>query len=153
MSGLREYLENMVELHQSMRSGKLPRGYRYLCMEEYILREGRPMEVGVWPKWMKRGRLKECYRNAFNLMLHFGYTYCEGYAVSMIPTMHAWCLDKDGKVIDPTWRDKGKWGRQGKEYYGITFDCAQVVEITTRRRCYGLIDDWQNGWPLLKGKK
>jgi hypothetical protein len=40
--------------------------------------------------------------------------YVEGFAVGVFPTLHGWCVDDAGNVIDPTWPD----GR-GKEYYGV----------------------------------
>lgn len=57
-------------------------------------------------RWGPKGRLKECFRNAWLLAeANPGeLTYVEGYATSLAVCHHAWVIDPDGKVQDPTWR-------------------------------------------------
>jgi len=57
-------------------------------------------------RWGPKGRLKECFRNAWNLVQDHPdeLTYVEGYATSLAVCHHAWVLDPDGHVQDATWR-------------------------------------------------
>ncbi len=52
--------------------------------------------------------------------------YVEGYAINVvdlpIPIEHAWLVDGDGTVIDPTWPNAGD-----HVYYGVAFK-LEVVE-------------------------
>jgi hypothetical protein len=64
----------------------------------------------------RRGKLGDCYMNAGRVVYDRpDLRYVEGYAVPGnigIPLMHAWLVDEDGRVIDPTWAD-------GAAYYGV----------------------------------
>lgn len=67
--------------------------------------------------------LGQCYQNAYRLMDNRSMTYCEGYAAIKglgIPIAHAWVVDSDGFVIDPTWKD-------GTEYFGVRFEDRKSV--------------------------
>jgi hypothetical protein len=52
---------------------------------------------------------RRCFLNAARTELqHPGLAYIEGLAFgerSLLPTLHAWCADRDGQVIDPTWSE------------------------------------------------
>src|SRR4030042_1175197 len=90
-----------------------------ISIEEFILINGEPFcEKGELGK-DDFGDFKMCFRNAFQLMLsREDLFYVEGYAICKsvcLPLLHAWCVDSEGKVYDPTWED-------GVEYYGVVFD-------------------------------
>lgn len=85
-----------------------------------------------------RGVPKGCYANAQYLVKRRKcWQYVEGYACHRIPLEHAWCLDADGKVVDPTWPE-------GEHYFGIPFDMELVRRI--RRipggRSYSVLHTW-----------
>ncbi len=85
----------------------------YFCLMDFILQNGREYKPGTecWGK----GR-RECFNHAAKAALrNRDYTYVEGYACMVLPVHHAWLLDKDGNVIEPT------WCQMGKSYYGIPF--------------------------------
>lgn len=84
----------------------------------------------------RKGTIKQCFMNAFRLATEepHKYTYVEGYAANIIPVHHAWCVNRDGHVIDPTWKDGGK------AYYGIPFNVEYVWKMAGRRRIYGILD-------------
>jgi hypothetical protein len=64
-------------------------------------------------------------------------TYCEGIGSNFIQTMHAWCVDRDGRVIDPTWKPDPLLGTS-PEYFGIRLRRAWVIRTTIERRQYGI---------------
>jgi len=140
MSSLKNYLEQMVQMQMQLRTKA--NGYEFNGMEDLVLKKG--IHFTKEKKFTKEGRAKECFMNAFNKMLNDdNMIYCEGFALSIIPTMHAWCCDKKGNVFDPTWTD-------GVDYIGIPFKKQFVIKTVVEREYYGIIDNWQNKWPLIK---
>lgn len=79
-------------------------------MYRMVLDIGRGFTASApMPEGQRLGRPKLCYWNAYELALgEPSLTYVEGYAatarVGGVPIFHAWCCDRDGRVIDPTWR-------------------------------------------------
>ncbi len=114
--------------------------------QEYIkIQETEPVDL------MKR-LPGQCFKNAFELMgkdVPMKYpVYVEGYATFLnvgFPMLHAWCVSEDGWVLDPTWS-------LGMEYFGIAFNPKYVIKTCMKRKCYGIIDNWEERWPLLTGK-
>lgn len=80
-----------------------------------VLRTSSPL-----PRGIKQGIAKQCFKNAALLALGNPdeFTYCEGWAqvpgLQEATTHHAWCLDRKGNVVDPTWEHE-----EGNEYLGI----------------------------------
>jgi len=74
---------------------------------------------------LHKGQPKHCFYNAYRLAAasryQSRYTYVEGYAARLIPVHHAWVIDRDGNVIDPTWNG------QGTAYFGIPFRTPYIV--------------------------
>lgn len=85
------------------------------CLRHGTLRTSSPL-----PKGIERGIAKQCFQNAGRLALAHPekLTYCEGWAQMPshrgLTTYHAWCLDRKGNVVDPTWAHK-----RGHEYLGV----------------------------------
>jgi hypothetical protein len=75
------------------------------------------------------------------------FTYCEGYAISVIPVAHAWCLDGQGNVVDPTWSGR----LPCSDYFGLAFQTRFLRHQILENKYWGLIDAWRNDWPLLTG--
>lgn len=136
------YLNAMVEMRKSMHQQR--DGFRYSCMEEFVLQEGMACKV---TKDSFKGRRMEAGNCFGNCTQHApGLTYCEGYAGSVIPLHHAWLANSMGEVIDPTWKD-------GKDYIGVPFRDAFVFKTILRKGTYGVIDDYgQQLWPLLSNR-
>lgn len=152
VSAIEDFLRQMVSAREIF-ADKTPRppDFQYLCMEDFILREGYLMgNRSPRSDRLRRGRPKECYHNAYLLALsNPRLIYCEGYAVSgnvPLPVAHAWCIDEKGNVIDPTWKD-------GRSYYGVPFKIAYVSEKNRSKKNYGIIDNWEHKWPLLRGEE
>jgi hypothetical protein len=130
------------------------RGSKYSCLDEFILEHGRAFHnvVSFKDYKLRQGIPKECYRNAALVaQRRDDLIYCEGYATSVIPVMHAWLVDKQGNVIDNTWEggryDDGKYPRA---YFGIPIKRTYLVRSLCNRKIYGVIDNWENEWPILK---
>ena len=150
INSVRDYLkwqyEAMMHFHKDKSTGR--EDWKYQMIEEFVLSEGQNFKPATLPEGVERGTIKECFCNALLLVLDSDddLIYCEGYADgSVIPVHHAWCVTRDGVVIDPTWRNLGA------EYVGVPFKVEWVREAVFKRGSYGIIDNWENEWPLLKG--
>lgn len=122
----------------------------YKCIEDFVLREGREFQAVPLPSNIPAMQKRQCFYNCTMLALeHPELTYVEGYGCNMIPTMHAWCIDAQGRVVDPTWDY-----REGLNYYGVAFsrDYLRQVYGGKDKKFYGLIDSPETGWPLLTGR-
>ena len=152
MSDIENYLNALIDVqHKCHNTNGAPReGWEYLCIEDFVLREGQPFAAPSsveLPSDVSQGIVKECFKNCVNSVAMRGtdYLYCEGYALGIIPMLHAWLVSPDGQVIDPTWR------KPGTEYFGVLFNRKFVLEQTLKQETYGLLDAYTAGWPLLKG--
>lgn len=113
----------------------------YRSPPEFILRHGRLFDPKPFPakyrKW-RRG-LHGCFENALELAVEAGgLAYAEGYAlpgVGDLPTAHAWCVDADGCVVDPTWHGV----LAGREYCGLPLDIRPLWRSHQRGEPFGLM--------------
>lgn len=130
-------------------------GYHYICVEDFVLQNGEAFTPDKLKRPYKYGKLKECYGNAAKLaLLYDNLTYVEGFGYrNILPVMHAWCVDENGLVVDPTWR----WGRKGTQWesmegelFGVRIPKDILTEKLLRTRTYGVIDDFASHWPLLQ---
>ena len=122
---------------------RIPEGYRYNWIEDFVLRHGIPYEYQPLPSSIAKGPMKGCFRNAYRLSKREGLTYVEGYGMdrSGLITLHAWCAAESSRVaIDPTWDS-------GMAYLGVPFEAEVVEEIIRSRRrrrvpmSYSMLDD------------
>jgi hypothetical protein len=152
MTTLIQYLRMMDEMHRRCHQANKAKvdDWKHQSMEDFVLTEGVQCHPQVFPEKMyDRGPLKQCFMNAFALMVaNPDLRYAEGYGQNIIPTMHAWCVDKDLNVIDPTWRDP-----EASQYFGVVFDRDFVIETVLKKETYGVIDNYQENFPLLQGKQ
>lgn len=153
ISNIREFLQMEVDMLKTMRN--LHRIHGYLSMSDFLLQHGRNFEPAPLPDDVKKGRAKECYCNAANIVIDEPerFIYCEGYAVGVIPVMHAFCIDVEGRVVDPTWYGKSERGRTptlGTEYFGIAIKKDYLVKTLIKNERYGVIDQWQAEWPIMR---
>lgn len=138
---VREFLEMETEAFKKL-------GAKGDSFGSFILKHGRPFTTAALPEGIKRGQMGECFCNATQLMWRRSdLIYCEGYAAGIIPVLHAWCVTKDGVVIDNTWDEPEKCG-----YFGIPFRREFVNRFTRRSGYYGLIDCPKFEYRLLTGK-
>jgi hypothetical protein len=121
----------------------------YTSTADLLLRHGRAYEWYRFPRRLARGLPRQCYLNASRLALRSSrFTYVEGCAIGCslgIPVEHAWCIDAEGRVVDPTWKD-------GHDYFGVAFRTTYLRFILSLNRNGGLITNHKMGFPLLTGK-
>lgn len=122
----------------------------YRSMDGFVLKNGINFEPAPLPKGIRPGVVKECYRNAANLVLGNPrrFIYCEGYALGVIPVMHAWAIDCDCNVVDSTWVKEPC--SLGTEYFGVAIKREYLMSMMRKTETYGVIDQWTHGWPILK---
>jgi hypothetical protein len=87
---------------------------------------------------IRRGEMGECYANAGRMAFdNPRLRYVEGYAVPAtvpLPMMHAWLIDADDRIIDPTWPD-------GTAYFGVPIPRATYSELLMRLGYWGVLDN------------
>ncbi len=149
---LLDYLSKMVELRRQMMAdqcGFIQPAGQYICTDHYIMDKGR-----WWPNWrlpssVRRGRKKECFKNAGELTLDQPdlYRYVEGYVYScgFIPVLHAWCVNASNRVIDPTL----DYARDTL-YFGVLFDCEFLRDVVLVRKVWGILGPDFPYAPLLR---
>lgn len=124
----------------------------------FFLTYGKEFKVNFRKSFKEKGEKGLCYMNAFNLMHDSSgeLTYVEGMAsIFGVPLDHAWCVDSNGLVHDPTWNRftlKGESIKQKDvDYFGVPFKSEFVIDTVVKRGFYGVIDNPQDGFPLLRG--
>lgn len=103
-------------------------------LERFILECGTNFQGAKRPKGLRKQQDKMCFRNATRLSLERKLRYVEGFATSLIPTFHAWCLAEDGTVIDPTWRYPER-----SAYRGFVIPRATLLKQLVKTKCYGVL--------------
>lgn len=132
---LREYLDMMVTMHGKMKAGR-PQGFNYSCIEDFVLDRGREYDLAgavVTP-----GTPHNCFWNARAAARKNRWAYVEGFSGTIIPVLHGWCVDRDGRVHEVT------WDTLGFGYYGVEIP----LKDTRLDSCY--LDDWKRRWPALR---
>ncbi len=126
-SNIRQYLQvlsnfktDKPHVHLSPYQRLLAIGVEYSCLPS-------PIKV-------PRGKPKACFENAFWLAMERPeeLTYVEGFALAMMPVHHAWVVDSENRVIDPTWKG-------GSEYLGIPFDRDYLLASVTKSGMYSIM--------------
>jgi hypothetical protein len=121
----------------------------YHSFDEFILAHGERFAPSPLPSEFRRGRPDQSFRNATELVMRdvSMFTYVEGYVLSSSPVMHAWCLDKDGTVIDPTWEDIKVRG-----YFGVRFPIRLLYASMAVSDAYGIfhVNSVTEDCPILR---
>jgi hypothetical protein len=117
----------LTMLSRTCRGNGIPDGYHYAGIGDFLLQHGTWYKPKGLPRGIRRGELRNCFTNALTLGRSREYTYVEGYAIPNIenlhfPVHHAWNLDRNGNVIDNTWR------KTGLAYFGVAFPLEVAFE-------------------------
>ena len=104
----------------------------------HLREKGREWNAAPLPHGVQRGVPKMCFANATHAFLERGdLDYCEGVGfvpdIPSIAFLHAWCVDADGNVVDPTW-DRPETCR----YYGVRFPRRAYARHLAQTEFYGV---------------
>jgi hypothetical protein len=119
---------------------------RHASFAEFLLAHGREFRI---PPAREDGlNNKTCYANAQRLVGEHPrkLIYCEGLAVPArtgSPVDHAWCVSRQGWVLDPTWDD-------GLAYFGVPIKLSFVLASQGHRTECSIIDNWEHGYPIYQ---
>ena len=112
---LREYVDKMVDFRREY----INDDHMYVRLQKdgqfFTPLKHRPPQYPLM-------KIRDCFRNAYIMLQKPELEYVEGIAYSgIMPVHHAWNVDKDGNVVDVTWRTRGKLSKfgEGREYFGI----------------------------------
>lgn len=131
MSGLRQHLLDCQE------------AFGRNIYTDFMLKHGIDYTVGPNTYAGPRQEQHNCYGNASHLAFdNPELTYVEGKVHSIIPIDHAWCVDQDGVVIDPTLTALDHEGKpRACEYFGVPFRTEYVRRAIARNGVYGVLND------------
>ena len=108
-------------------------------LQRYLLERGSEHVSQPLPPKYARGRKRECFRNAIRLAKRYPKVlrYVEGYALCGTPLLihHAWTIDADNRVVDPTWDDP-----EVSFYFGRVFTLAEWERETDRTGGMSVLD-------------
>jgi 2'-5' RNA ligase len=130
---LQTYLETVRGFMASNFAGHAD--FKHKGVEDLVLSEGKYFNPAPRPKDIKKQPDKECFKNAFQVMMDHGHTYVEGYAFPKgipLPIHHAWNVDKNGKVIDSTWKEPGV------AYLGVPLSDNFTLKHASETGVYGV---------------
>lgn len=123
--------------------------------EDLVLAHGRFMPYKGLPESIEPTPIKECFSNSQDLVFsNPKLSYVEGYVThERLPLVipHAWTLNEEGSVIDPTWR------LEGGTYFGIALNKAWLLDFLGDRIAKGKDNhravfegNYQEGFSLLR---
>jgi hypothetical protein len=111
-------------------------------LERFVLEVGRDFMAARRPRGIRKRRDKLCFMHAFQLAMdHPELEYAEGMSTMAdlpIAVHHAWCVTKDGAVVDDTWEDPER-GR----YRGVIISREDLLVECLKSGIYGVLDTWR----------
>ncbi|MGW4369753.1 hypothetical protein ACWEKT_29300 [Nocardia takedensis] len=120
VDGLERVVLDYIRMNAAIvdRNGYADPDWVYRSAYHLLLDQGRFFTPAVRPRGIVKMIDRLCYRNAVaTAREHDGLVYAEGFGCSSwaagIPIAHAWCVEPDGTVIDPTWE------HSAQVYYGL----------------------------------
>lgn len=153
MSTLREFCGAQRRLAEMTGQARLTDWYGSHDLLAQLGQEftGRPLPDVVEP-----GEPQRCFGNAYRLARRItNLRYVEGVAtrhgVLAIPIAHAWCIDENDQVWDPTWT--GRDGTtHGADYLGVVIPLEEVHAALQRNEFHWSVfeSDWRGDFEFLR---
>ena len=142
-------LKSFLDKTQKMPTRSWGEDYIYDGPFDALARHGRmwPVAADQSPGETVVSVPKACFDNAYRLARRSKLRYVEGYALGVIPVEHAWVVNEQNEVIDPTWHMQRS--SLGTAYYGVVIPLKLMVK-SRRRGCSSGLFDWMHRFPLLK---
>lgn len=110
-------------------------------IQRLILENGQSFLKRIKPSPFK-GQPKSCYQTCFQALWNYPeLSYCEGFAISNevpIPIAHAWLIDDNSQVIDPTRNEDFT----DCTYFGVVFTEKFVREVALKTKYYGILENY-----------
>ncbi len=147
---LRKYLTMMSNMRQSGGGGT-----ERIDIEGFVLKNGQAFQSPVGLSGgIKPMKLGVCYMNAYQLAdSHPELTYVEGWgSYKGIPMMHAWTVDAQNHVVDPTWVGRSDYTPEDHRYFGVKIPIETVWKTISARGKDGVLDDPEQGFPIVRGE-
>lgn len=146
--GPKQWLEDYFRMITGFNADRIPTDM-YNGIPGLLQEEGKFYEARRLPAEYRKMRIRQCFNNALLMACWYpNLRYCEGLAHGVLPVHHAWCLDENDEVVDPTWKLKD---RELSEigYYGVVIptEVVRMAVITVDRS--GILDLWGDGHPFL----
>ena len=112
---------------------------------DFMLKHGREYPIGPHSYALPRREPKACFMNATHLAIELPHlTYVEGKVMlfDIITIDHAWCVDEEGVVVDPTFApgiSDNTYDRIGG-YFGVPFRTDYIEKAVRLNKLYGVLD-------------
>ena len=129
-----EAMEKSLKEHLFEKAQLFKDAEDYYILERFISLNGKEYKAAQFQGLRKQP--KHCFQNALELSLSQpGLRYVEGMAHRIATVHHAWCVDADDNVVDPTWAKP-----EDALYCGIAFEPKEAACICYKNGYYGLFD-------------
>jgi hypothetical protein len=107
--------------------------------QRYVAAYGQEFIAQPLPANVKPGTPRECYKNASLLVMQRpDLTYAEGFATTPetggLAFLHAWAVDKNNNVVDPTWQHP-----EHSRYFGVKYDRSAYLQYLYKAKLYGVL--------------
>jgi hypothetical protein len=147
VEGLVGWLAQRDVFFNRMSGNKAPEHWKYRSAESFVLGEGQAFDASQ-VRYIPGidGTPKNCFQDAMNLAVERRWSYCEGWAIGAagIDVHHAWCVDDDGMVVDPTWQaiadlHDEDFPYPGSAYVGLVLNVEVAWEWVAAKGSYGVL--------------
>ncbi|MDF5722165.1 MAG: hypothetical protein PUP91_17095 [Rhizonema sp. PD37] len=140
------------QLADLVKKSRLNSDWKYRSYSELVLHCGVFFKNQPQTPFLKRMTPRSCYYNCQKLAFeNKELIYVEGYALAQdisFPLSHAWLMDTDGHVIEPTWEVIGT------AYIGVPFSTAWIksfLQLRERKDNLSIFEgNYLEGYSLLK---
>lgn len=116
---------------------------KYSSIQRLVIEKGLAFDRKIESSFI--GKQGECYSNCFQMLLRHDKPelyYCEGFAnygQLKVMVAHAWLIDREGNIIDPTWNKPESF--IDPIYLGLVLDWDYAKKVAIETKIYGVLDN------------